>query len=53
LVGGRQGVQDKVQKFHANLMIEPTEEIDIFLEENSAEDEKDNYSLSITAFFSL
>lgn len=41
----------KYRKFDADLMIEPREEIDIFLEENSSEDEKDNYSLNITIFF--
>jgi hypothetical protein len=41
----------KYRKFDADLMIEPREEIDIFLERNSSEDEKDNYSLSVTIFF--
>jgi hypothetical protein len=41
----------KYRKFDADLMIEPREEIDIFLEENSSEDGKNNYSLNITIFF--
>jgi hypothetical protein len=45
------GLKRKYRKFGADLMIEPREEINIFLEENSSEDEKDNYSLNITIFF--
>jgi hypothetical protein len=45
------GLKTKYRKFGADLMIEPREEINIFLEENSSEDEKDNYSLNITIFF--
>ena len=41
----------KYGKFDADLMIEPKEQIDIFLEENSSEDEQDNHSLNITIFF--
>jgi hypothetical protein len=43
--------KSKYKNFGAELFIEAREEIDVMLEENSAEDEKDNYSLIITVFF--
>ena len=36
------------KKFGVEVVIEPRATIEIFLEENSSEDEKDNYALSIT-----
>ena len=43
--------KSKYKNFDAELFIRAREEINVMLEENSAEDEKDNYSLIITVFF--
>jgi hypothetical protein len=43
--------KSKYKNFDAELFIRAREEINVMLEENSAEDEKGNYSLIITVFF--
>jgi hypothetical protein len=40
----------KYRKFGAEVMIETRQEIDIFLEENSSEDENQNYSFNVHVF---